>query len=358
MSARANKGRRPPTLTDVARQAGVSTMTVSRVVNGAGTVRETTRKRVNAAIEQLGYAPNEAARRLAGGKPLHVAMLYARQGAYMAEFLFGGLEQARKHNAHFIVEKCTYDSGICDEIKRIIDDETDGLLIVPPFADSDDVLDLVESTNTPTVVVTSSRVRDSICRVGVDDYQAAHEMTEHLIHLGHKRIGFIVGHPRHRTSHNRLEGFRDAMREAGLDVPDSYIAQGYFTYRSGLDAATELLTLDDRPTAIFASNDEMASATATVAHRFGLDIPADLSVCGYDDIPIATAIWPQLTTIHVPVAELTRVAVDLLVRSVRAQQNGEVFQPRHVKVDYTLIRRQSDAAPRIRPRLNRAVPDR
>jgi LacI family transcriptional regulator len=330
-------------------------MTVSRVVNGAGTVRDSTRARVNTAIEQLGYSPNEAARRLAGGKPLHVAMLYAKQGAYMAEFLFGGLEQARKHNAHFTVEKCAHDPGICDEIRRIIDDGTDGLLIVPPFADSEDVLDLVESTGMPTVVVTSSKVRESICRVGVDDYKAAHEMTEHLIHLGHTRIGFIVGHPRHGTSQNRLEGFRRAMQEANLDLPDSYIAQGQFTYRSGLDAATELLQQDERPTAIFASNDEMASAAATVAHRFGLDIPADLSICGYDDIPIATAIWPQLTTIHIPVAELTRVAVDLLVQRIRAKQNGTTHVARQVKVDYTLIRRQSDAAPRIPRRVRPAT---
>jgi LacI family transcriptional regulator len=346
---KARRRRGAPTLEDVAKHAGVSPMTVSRVINGAATVREETRQLVAAAVRELGYSPNEAARNLAGATQIHIAMLYAKPSAFIAEFLFGGLEQVRRHNAQFIVEKCSDVTRAVSEIERIVADGADGLLIAPPLADSGQVLDFLETGKVPAVVVTSSQVRDSVSAVGIDAYEAAREMTRHLISMGHRLIGFIVGHPEHATSGLRLAGYRDAMSEAGLDCPDDYVAQGDYTYRSGLDAAERLLGLETKPTAIFASNDDMAAAAAAVAHRYGMDVPADLSVCGYDDTPLATAIWPQLTTIHVPIAELSRAAADLLVRAIRARQVGETHDPQHIVLDYTLVRRQSDAAPRTRP---------
>jgi LacI family transcriptional regulator len=280
---------------------------------------------------------------------MHIAMLYAKPSAFIAEFLFGGLEQVRRHNAQFIIEKCEDIAKAEAEIGRIVSDGADGLLIAPPLADSAAVLDFVEANDIPAVVVSSSRVRDAICAVGINAYDAAREMTRHLISLGHRRIGFIAGHPKHATSGLRLAGYRDALAEASLESRDQFIAQGLYTYRSGLDAAEQLLSLIERPTAIFASNDEMAAASAAVAHRLGLDVPADLSVCGFDDTPLATLIWPQLTTIHVPIAELSRAAADLLVKSIKARETGEKLAPQHIVLDYALIRRQSDAAPRLRP---------
>lgn len=329
-------------------------MTVSRVINGAATVRESTKRRVDAAIQELGYQPNEAARRLAGHTQIHIAMLYAKPSAFIAEFLFGGLEQVRRHNAQFIIEKCADPGRAEGEIERIVAEGADGLMIAPPLADSAELLDFVEANDIPAVVVSSSHVRDTVCAVGIDAYQAAREMTTHLVALGHRQIGFIAGHPEHATSALRLAGYRDAISDAGLDLREDYVAQGRYTYRSGLEAAEQLLGVTPQPTAIFASNDEMAAATATVAHRLGMDVPADLSVCGYDDTPLATLIWPQLTTIHVPIAELSRAAADLLVRSIRDRETGEKHAPQHVMLDYALIRRQSDAPPRMRSRLDLA----
>ncbi|HZD53756.1 MAG TPA: LacI family DNA-binding transcriptional regulator [Woeseiaceae bacterium] len=340
--------RSAPTLGDVARHAGVSSMTVSRVINRASTVREETRRVVYAAIQELGYLPNEAARRLAGAKQMHVALLYAKPSAFIAELMFGGLETARKHDAQFIIEKCEQISKTEQEIERILSEGADGFVIAPPLADSDHVLDFIQASGIPAVVVSSSRVRDSVCAVGIDAYAAARDVTEHLIALGHRRIGFIAGHPKHATSALRLAGYRDGLRDAGLECCDELIAPGDFTYRSGLDAAEDLLSVEPPPTALFASNDDMAAAAAAVAHRRGLDVPADLSVCGFDDTPLATAVWPQLTTIHIPIAELSRAAVDLLVELMRDKQVGEHHAPRHVVLDYKLIRRQSDAPPRRR----------
>ena len=133
------------------------------------------------------------------------------------------------------------------------------------------------------------------------------------------------------------------------------IAEGLFTYRSGLDAADQLLELAEPPSAIFASNDDMAAATVAIAHRRGLDVPGDLTVCGFDDTALATTIWPELTTIRQPVTEMSRIAVELLVHAIRMQKAGrsaEIKEP-HLLADYALIRRQSDAAPRRRPTTGR-----
>lgn len=325
-------------------------MTVSRVINGEPNVREETRRKVSEAIAALGYAPNPAARSLAGASHVHIAMLYANPSAYIAEFLFGGLEQARKQNCQFIVEKCVDGPEIEAEICRIVSGGVHGILLAPPLADSERLIDLLEAQDIPAVLVTSSRVRDNVSAVSIDDYRAAREMTEHLMSLGHRRIGFIKGHPNQAASARRLAGFRDALADGGLACPDELITQGYFTYRSGLDAAEQLLALDERPTAIFASNDDMAAATVAVAHRHHLDVPGDLTVCGFDDTTIARVIWPELTTIHQPIAELSSAAAELLIRKVRARRAGKVRESKHVVLDYTLVRRHSDAPPRVRPR--------
>jgi LacI family transcriptional regulator len=175
-------------------------------------------------------------------------------------------------------------------------------------------------------------------------------MTRHLIGLGHSRIGFVSGNPNLTASNARLEGYRRALDDAGLPYDESLVTAGLFTYRSGLDAADVLLDRADPPSAIFASNDDMAAAIVAVAHRRGLDVPGDLTVCGFDDSAIATTIWPELTTIHQPIADMSRASVELLAGILRARRTGSPGgEVRHETLDYTLIRRQSDAAPRRRP---------
>ncbi|WP_342113487.1 substrate-binding domain-containing protein [Pseudoduganella sp. OTU4001] len=185
--------------------------------------------------------------------------------------------------------------------------------------------------------------------VSIDDYQAAYTMTRHLVSLGHQRIGFIIGHPNQTASARRKAGYRDAMKDAGLEVPDEPMVQGLFTYRSGLDAADQLLNLAQRPTAVFASNDDMAAATVAIAHRMGLDVPGDLTVAGFDDTALATTIWPELTTIRQPIASMAETALKLLVQDIASQRDGSRGAPAHQVLEASLIRRQSDAAPRARP---------
>ena len=137
------------------------------------------------------------------------------------------------------------------------------------------------------------------------------------------------------------------MAKHGLEVPSDYLAQGLFSYRSGLDAASRLLTRPEPPSAIFASNDDMAAATVAVAHRLHLDVPVDLSVCGFDDTAIATTIWPELTTVRQPIGEMSRRAVGILSGEIKQRRAGNRPEPTFVTLDYELIRRQSDAAPTL-----------
>jgi LacI family transcriptional regulator len=339
-----------PTMADVAKLAGVSAMTVSRVMSGKGLVRESTRRKVGEAIAALNYTPNQEARNLAGSKPIRVGFLYSNpSAAYLSEFLVGLLNQSGLNNVQLFVEKCEAGEKEEEHTRRLIENRLDGIILPPPLCDSEAVLNCITQAEIPAVVVACGQPDARVGAVSIDDYQAAYHMTLHLIALGHQRIGFVVGHPNQTASARRLAGYRAAIAAKNADASEELVVQGMFTYRSGLDAAEHLLGLAERPTAIFASNDDMAAATVAVAHRLGLDVPGDLTVTGFDDTALATTIWPELTTVRQPIAEMARESVQSLVRRVRALRDGEEAAPERVRMDFELVRRQSDAAPRIRP---------
>jgi LacI family transcriptional regulator len=344
--------RNAPTINDVARHAGVSPMTVSRVINGEQAVRPATRAKVDAAIVALNYAPSAAARSLAGGEEMRIGLLYSNPSAsYLSEFLVGSLEQASRSGVHLVVEKWDEETSVKAVVDHLLRGRIDGVILPPPLCDLEAMVQALAAMDMPTVAVATGQSTGDLAAVRIDDRQAAYEMTSHLIALGHSRIGFIKGHPNQSASTRRLEGYVAALGDAGLAVQDQYIAQGYFTYRSGLDAAEHILALADPPTAIFASNDDMAAATVAIAHRGGLDVPGDLTVCGFDDTSLATTIWPELTTIRQPISAMSRAAVEVLVQMLRARRSKMETAPAHLVLDHTLIRRQSDAPPRVRPKV-------
>src|SRR6202012_5889136 len=225
--------------------------------------------------------------------------------------------------------------------------------------DSEEALKGMEEAGLQAVLVASGRPRAGLCAVSIHDFEASRAMTRHLLSLGHRLIAFINGHPNQTASGQRFRGFIEAMTEAGLSVGTDQVAQGYFTYRSGLEAAEKLLDTF-RPTAIFASNDDMAAATMAMAHRKGLDVPGDLSVAGFDDTPLATTVWPELTTVRQPIAEMAREAVRMLIEQIRGRRGGTNPQVVHKLQKFTLVKRDSTAqwkglpaekpAPRPRPK--------
>jgi len=334
------------TIADVACESGFSPMTVSRVINGEKNVKDSTREAVLAALKKLQYSPNLAARSLAGAEPIRIVMLYGNPSfAYLSRLLVGTLEQARKSHVQLIIEQCDSEKGIRDVFNDLVEGAVDGIVLSAPLSDSATVQELLEKTDIPCVAVNSWSPLDKMSVVHIDDVEAAATMTRHLTSLGHKRIGFVKGNPEHNASLQRLKGFEVAMAEAGLPVDPALVVDGLFTYRSGLQAAEQLLDLPDPPSAIFASNDDMAAAVITVAHRRHLDVPRDLTVCGFDDTDFALSIWPELTTIHQPIAEMSRAAVEILVERIREKRSGRTPKREQRLLDFMFVRRESDGAP-------------
>ncbi|HUE65358.1 MAG TPA: LacI family DNA-binding transcriptional regulator [Rhizomicrobium sp.] len=333
------------TIHDVARHAGVSPMTVSRVINSETNVREETRARVNASIKALRYSPNLAARSLASADTVHIGILYANStAAYLSELLLGSLEQSGLSGCQLVLEQCADLESERKAVQRLIAGGINGVILPAPLCDSEEALKTVASAGIPAVLVTSGRPAPGFPAVSINDFEAAREMTRHLLSLGHRRIAFINGHPGHTASGQRFRGYMEGMTEAGLPVGADQVAQGFFTYRSGLEAAERLLTNGFNPTAIFACNDDMAAATMAVAHRKGLDVPGDIAIAGFDDTPLATMIWPELTTVRRPISEMAREAVRLLIEQVRAKRAGTLLPARHSLLNFTLVKRESTGA--------------
>lgn len=329
------------TIHDVARHAGVSPMTVSRVINSETNVREETRARVIASVKALRYSPNLAARSLASADGMHLGVLYSNpSSAYLSEFLLGSLEQSSLSGTQLVIEQCDKVESEREAIQRLVKGGIDGVILPAPLCDSEESLRAVEETGIPAVLVASGRPAPVFSAVSINDFEAARAMTRHLLALGHKRIGFINGHPNQTASGQRFRGYIEGMTEAGLSVGTDQVAQGYFTYRSGLEAAERLLG-SWKPTAIFASNDDMAAATMAVAHRRGLDVPGDLAIAGFDDTPLATTVWPELTTIRQPIADMAREAVRLLIEQIRGRRSGGNPQVTHKLLKFSLIDRES-----------------
>lgn len=330
------------TIIDVAKQAGVSPMTVSRVINGDPGVRDETRELVNATIRALNYTPNLSARSLVTSRELRIGVIYANpSAAFMSGFLAGVFEEASARAAQLILLKGKH-GGVPThaEIEQLIASGIGGVILTPPLGESVEVRQILRAAGLPMAVV-AGQVSDAIS-VGIDDHRAAHDMTRHLIALGHRRLGFIVGNRDQSASLARLAGFTEAATAAGAET---CIAQGDYSYTSGLIAGERLLDDARPPTAILASNDDMAAAVVSVAHRRHLDVPGDLSVCGIDDSIAATTLWPPLTTIRQPVQELAGEALRLLIDEMRAAQGKGARRVARV-LEHTLVARESTASPR------------
>jgi LacI family transcriptional regulator len=344
------RSRAKVTIDDVAQKAGVSAMTVSRVVNAEKNVHPATRELVLSVVRELNYAPNLAARSLAKAEDIRIGLIYSNpSAAYLSECLVGALDESTSRGAQLLIVKSGTEPAAAQEaVQRLVDGGVTGVVLTSPLAESSIVAEKLRAAGMPSVGVATGRFRGETSCVRLDDRQAAYEITKLLLNLGHRRIGFIKGHPNQTASGERLAGFEAAVAEkAGCKTE---VVQGYFTFQSGLEAAEHLLDSALKPTAIFASNDDMAAATVSVAHRRGLDVPNDLSVVGFDDTAVATTLWPALTTVRQPVSSMVATAIDLLLQEIRARREGEAFTPIDCVVEHTIIERHSSAPPRAAAR--------
>ncbi len=235
------RGSSAPTISDVARAAGVSLMTVSRVINNEANVRPTTREKVEAAIAQLNYAPNPAARSLAGAAQIRIGMLYSNPSqGFLSEFLLGTLDQASRLDVQMVVEKCEIGDHEVEVTRHLIKGGIDGVILPPPLCEAEPILSLLREAGVPTVVVATGQppaeMPDTAMAVQIDDRAAAEEMTRHVMTLGHRRIGFICGNPNLSASARRYEGFRAALEAVGVPFDEDLVAPGLYTYRSARPA--------------------------------------------------------------------------------------------------------------------------
>lgn len=334
------------TIDDVAAHAGVSAMTVSRVINGHAGVREGNRERVMRSVLELDYRPNPAASALAAAQHTCIALIYTNPSAsYLRELLVGALRGSTRAAAQLVI--ATWDdlgAQARREAARQLSSSVAGVILPPPLCESKDIVDEFLLGGIPVISIASSHFSDSVSCVRIDDRQASHDMVSHLIRQGHTRIGYIKGDPNQTASAHRLQGYRDALDDVGIAYDAALVQAGCFTYRSGLEAAERLLALPQPPSAIFASNDDMASAVVSVAHRRGLEVPRDLSVVGFDDTSASTMVWPELTTIRQPVAEMADTAIDILLREIRRPSASARGIVNHV-LPHQLVTRASVSRP-------------
>jgi LacI family transcriptional regulator len=330
------------TIKDVSKAARVSTKTVSRVLNNEPYVSAETRERVERAIADLRFSPSSAARVLAGKRSHQVALLYDNHSPhYIHQIQIGVWARCMEEGVRLLAQPTDVASpALSRDVCELIDQtRVDGVILSSPVTDSMAVLDQLEARGVPYVRISPGTEHGRSASVSMDDVQAADDMTTHLIALGHSRIGFVVGHVNHTASDLRLFGYRRALDRAGIAFEPGYVRQGSFDFASGEAAADVLLNLAKPPTAIFASNDDMAAGVLTVAHRRGLSMPRELSVAGFDDTALASQLWPPLTTVRQPTRDLAYAATGLLF-------GGEAV---HRRLPHELVVRGSTAPPSVRP---------
>jgi LacI family transcriptional regulator len=331
------------TIVQVAKRAGVSIKTVSRVTNGEPSVRPALRARVEEAIRHLGYHPSLAARSLAGRRSFLLALAYDNPSpSYLLNLQSGARAACHARGYRLLFHPCdAANPQLADELLGLADDPgVEGLVLSPPLSARGPLVARLRAGQLPLALIAPPTVAEDA--VVIDDEAAAFVATTHLIELGHRRIGFIAGHPEHAATPQRQRGYQRALRAAGIAPDRELSVPGEFSFESGRAAARDLLTRRrGRPTAIVASNDDMAAGVIAEAHELGLVLPGELSVVGFDDAPLAAMLWPPLTTMAQPIAALAELATRRLLDRLRGATAAAPEPP----LAFRLVRRASTGAP-------------
>ncbi len=310
------------TIDDVAELSGFSIKTVSRVVNREPNVRQSTREKVELAIEQLHYRPNHSARSLASQRSRLIALVYddpaayeAPSAGYVIRLQEGALHACRTAHYELLIHPCDLRrKDVRRELGSLIEEtQPDGVVLAAPLSNMPRIAAAIAATGSRFVRLSpGSRNHQELC-IATDDREISAQMTRYLASLGHRRIAFIAGDRRHKAVARRLPGYRDGLAQSGLEYSEELVMQGDNSISSGEAAAERLLALGDPPTAVFAANDDMAAGVIRVAYRLGVGVPGRLSVAGFDDGALARLVYPALTTIRQPLSKMAeQAALDLI----------------------------------------------
>lgn len=328
------------TLYDVAKEAEVSPKTVSRVINNEASVSPKKRKTVLDAIALLGYIPNNSARSLRNKRAYVIALLYDNLSpAYILDLQAGVMSVCEKVSYNLLVQPCNFESdSLVKLVKALLDNErVDGFILSPPISDHAGLLELLTQRQSKFVRISPINQNSVSPFVTANDRESAQQMTEHLLSLGHKQIGFITGDSNHQASSERMAGYQQALKNANIEINKHLIECGDFSFESGEQCAYNLLSTSTPPSAIFACNDYMAAGTLKTAQKLGIKVPNDLSIAGFDDAPVSKQLWPTLTTVKQPVKKIAEISTQLLLDAIQTSETKNS----HIELDCQLTLRES-----------------
>ncbi|GLS84050.1 LacI family DNA-binding transcriptional regulator [Paraferrimonas haliotis] len=309
------------TINDVAKLAGVSIKTVSRVINQEVGVRQATLDKVMAAVQELNYQPNLAARNLASSTAFAIGFIYDNPNAYyVIDMQMGLLSVCQKQGYELVIRPCSSseDDIVAQTLSWIQKSRLAGVVLTPPLSEREDMISALDNKGIHYVRILSGSGRQANC-VFVDDKSAAETITNHLIEQGHQRIGFISGGKLHKSTLEREQGYKDALKQHQLPIDETLVFDGEYNFDSGVRGANELLKQANPPTAIFACNDEIAAGALFAARLQQVDIPNQLAIAGFEDSPFSRQTWPKLTTAHQPNQRIAQHAAELLLASRKAK---------------------------------------
>ncbi|WP_296596992.1 LacI family DNA-binding transcriptional regulator [Phenylobacterium sp.] len=333
--------RRRATINDIARLAGVSKKTVSRVINASPFVRADTREKIEAVIAELGYVPDPQARGLAYGRAFLIGLVYDNPNPqYVVNMQLGLLDAMKGSGFELVVHPCDRASPtFLDDLRGFVERQRlFGVVLTPSVSEDERAAALMNEIGCAYVRVASVSLDKAEHMIETRDRLGGREAAAHLADLGHTRIAFVSGPPTFRSSHERRSGFEEALEERGLHLAKAYAVEGAYTYESGIERGRELLSMAQPPTAIFAGNDEMAAGVLQAARQLGRRVPEDVSVVGFDDFQIASRLWPTLTTVRTPTREIGRLAAERLMGRDDTGRDPKSRLP-------SLVVRESTAAP-------------
>ena len=331
------------TIQTVADKAKVSIKTVSRVINNETSVRDSTREKIQAVIVELGYEPSPAARALASNTAKIIGLIYDNlSSAYVMAVQTGALKACDAGSYNLVIHPCDHTSeNLAQDLVNLVQrSRLDGLILTPPITDIEEVIKTLTEKKINFVSIAPGELKLGQNTVSSNDAEMSCEVTKYLFKQGHTQIGFIAGDPDHGAASKRIDGYKKALKSAGIKFNKDLVYEGDFSFESGVEAGKALLQIENRPSAIFASNDYMAAGVLKVAHNLGLKVPEELSIVGFDDAPVSRQIWPSLTTVKQPIETMAKEATKLLIGKIKTPST----KPQSLTLSSTFLLRESTQA--------------
>lgn len=334
------------TIKDVAKLAGVSIKTVSRVINREDSVKPNTEKKVQAAIDELQYQPNSSARNLAASQSFAIGYVYDNPNAYyVIDMQNGILKECQANGFELIIHPCDASKeDIIDEIKMMIRrSQLAGLVLSPPLSEMPHVLAELDEIGMNYVRIVSGSKKQEVGKpcVFINDREASYKVTQHLTGLDHQRIAFITGDKDHQSTGERLEGFKSALKDSGIKLDPKLVIDGKYSFEAGVEGAKTLLSLKKPPSAIFACNDEIAAGALFAARLLNVEVPGQLAIAGFEDNPFSRQTWPKLTTAAQPTSLIAKKAASTLIKAIKNVRKGDNEKVPHQYFEPELVVRES-----------------